>query len=251
MKHFSVWVKEKFNHDINFVHKPGADGVVGLKFLVASTDKNILGFTNCSSLAAAELSHNIDVNYISATRRYSTVLVSSRKNIDMNNLIAELKNTDKIYTWGHSSTVHVFQIHQFFNKVGPMSTQTLVPYKGGGQVVIDLLSSNIDFAFLAMGTVKEYISSGKLTLVASNFRIADPVYVLEENFPLWHDLSGFCIVMPMGADSEKIKQWQQWIEEYLKDPKVLAHFSTDYSKPFRPGPNEMKSIVSTMKRFIE
>lgn len=253
MKHFANWLKKNYNYDLNFTYRPGADGLVGLRSLNNTTEPKTLGLTNISSLAMAEKKHDLRFKYVTATRRYSTVLVSKleNKNLSVNELIKNLNQTDKIYTWGYSSTVHTFQLQQFFNLSSPKRSQTLVPYKGGGQVVIDLLSGNIDFAFLAMGTVKEYVHSGRLNLLASNFTLQNfEVFVFEQHNRSWIDLSGFCIILPANADQETINKWLKLTRDYLNDLSVQEDFAKEFSKSFTHGPIELQRLIEEMKPHL-
>lgn len=105
----------------------------------------------------------------------------------------------------------------------------LVPYKGQGPMLIDLLSGNLDGAFLFSTLAVEHIKNNKLFAVAvtSPSRLSDlpdtPSFK-ETGINGLSNLSWNMVFSNQSNDKQLIKTIQHALEKILQDPAIIEKF---------------------------
>jgi tripartite-type tricarboxylate transporter receptor subunit TctC len=245
-RHMEKYFLDRKNIKMVVMYKPGAEGLVGLQEIAKSTDTNsVVGLVTIASLAEAS-KNNLDFEYITATHKFVAVLATNSKT-KIKNYKEFIKkvNSNNSYAYGHNSSGQISNFNQLISNTGSNSDIVKVPYKGAGAVVIDLLAGNIDFIMLPYSLVKQYIDSGKLTVLASTTSIPELVNIpaVEKKYKNWLDITGYCFILPKGAANLEIEFWTKNLQDYLNDPETKEYYKTQYATAYPFGPVYIKTLI--------
>jgi tripartite-type tricarboxylate transporter receptor subunit TctC len=128
---------------------------------------------------------------------------------------------------------------------------THVPYKGGGQAVIDLIAGHVDLNFDGVATVLPHVRSGKLKPlgVASLHRVtqlpAVPT-ISESGVPGFEAASWFGVFAPAATPPEIVAKLSDELLKFLKSPDIIRRVSEMGAKLADPNtPAEYGRFVQT------
>lgn len=253
-KHFQQYLKDKKNINLVFVYRPGAESLVGSQVINQSPkDGSVIGYTNIAGLASVIKNHNMEFEYVTATRTYPTALVTNSQSSirTFDDLLTKL-NSGNVFSFGYSSPMPKIQIKQLLDKT-KHTPQVLVPYKGSSATLNDLLGNHIQLAPLNYAVVRDHIKSNKLRMLAITYPVEgiDGVTVLNKRYSNWMDANGYCVILPDGTPPHVVEFWQKIFNEYLKDPETLKEFAKDQSNPLPIGPTELKKLVSDIIKMLD
>ena len=235
------------------IYKPGADGLIAMREL-ANMPKD--GF-NISVTTAGVLAYQ----ELKDTDKCCTAITGIRDSIgafvvNANSSIKTFDDLEKAVKqgddvkFGYGAPGQRMVLDQFFEFAKPSKAPLLVPYKGGGPVINDLLAGHIDAAQVPLVIAKAHIDAGKLRLIATTRAKVDgfaSVPMVEDKYPKWKELDGFAVVTPAGADPEAVKFWTGFLKEYVGNKQVQQDFAKDYtiSAPF--GTKGVSDTVTASK----
>jgi tripartite-type tricarboxylate transporter receptor subunit TctC len=235
------------------VYRPGADGLIAMRELSnMPKDGFNISVTTAGVLAYQELKD---------TDKCCTTITGIRDSIGafvvhpnspiktLDDLEKAVKQGDDI-KFGYGAPGQRMVLDQFFEFAKPSKAPLMVPYKGGGPVINDLLAGHIDAAQVPMVIVKSHIDAGKLRLIATTRAKIDgyaSVPMVEDKYSKWKELDGFAVVTPAGADPEAVKFWTAFLKEYTGSKQVQQDFAKDFtiSAPF--GTKSISDTVTASK----
>lgn len=229
------------------VYKPGAEGSIAMSELETG-DRKTVGLATSGVVAYYRLKEpNNSLTILTGIRTSVMAMVtSSNNNIktleDLNKQVA--LNTETNFGYG-APTQHMI-INQYLARVGAVSGQNVVPYKGAGPVIKDLIGNHIDVAVVPLSVAITQIESDKLTLLAIASGTSDlySAPVLAKIFTNWRDFDGMLVVTSKNTDSDVVKFWEQFLQEYLNDVSVQKEVAQDHSVSMQYGTTVIESIVS-------
>jgi tripartite-type tricarboxylate transporter receptor subunit TctC len=130
----------------------------------------------------------------------------------------------------------------------------MVPYKGGGPVVNDLLGGHIDVAAVPLSIVRSHVDAGKVKLLGlasrSPFEGYAGVPLMKNKYPKWEEFDGFAFVAEKNVDKDALTWWTNFLKEYLNDESVKKDFAKELTVPVEFGTENLeRTIKSSMKRL--
>jgi tripartite-type tricarboxylate transporter receptor subunit TctC len=217
------------------VYRPGADGLIAMREL-ANMPKD--GF-NISVTTAGVLAYQ----ELRDSDKCCTAITGIRDSVgafvvNPNSPIKTLEDLENAVRrgddvkFGYGAPGQRMVLDQFFEFVKPSKEPLVVPYKGGGPVVNDLLAGTIDAAQVPLNIVKSHVDAGKLRLIAtvrSKVEGYSTTPMIEDRYPKWRDFDGFAVVAPAGANAEAIKFWSVFLKEYVSNKQVQQDFIKDHT----------------------
>lgn len=225
------------------IYKPGADGSIAMNELSKMPkDGFTISVTTVGVLAYNELKHpGQELTAITGIRDSIGAFVthpnSPIKSLD--DLEKSLKNGDNI-KYGYGAPGQRMMLDQLFEMAKTSKDPIMVPYKGGGPVVNDLLGGHIDVAQVPFSIVKVHVDSGKVRLLALTRAKVDGynVPLIESKYPKWKEFDGFAVAAPKGADAAAVKFWTDFLKGYVNDKQVQKDFASDLTiiSPFGSKP---------------
>jgi len=101
-----------------------------------------------------------------------------------------------------------------------------VPYKGGGQAVVDLVSGHVPVAVLGSAPLMPQVNAGRVKLLAVTSKtrakaLPDVPTLAELGFPDMDIAQWFGAVAPAGTPNEAITRLSAAYNKALADPKVM------------------------------
>jgi tripartite-type tricarboxylate transporter receptor subunit TctC len=104
---------------------------------------------------------------------------------------------------------------------------TMVPYKGGGPVAIDLIAGQVPAAVSSLGTLAEHARAGKVRLLAVSSAqrwpgLPDVPTFAESGYPQLTRLDWFGVFMPAGTPPERVRALHAAVAAAAQTPDVVA-----------------------------
>jgi tripartite-type tricarboxylate transporter receptor subunit TctC len=123
-----------------------------------------------------------------------------------------------------------------------------VPYRGGGQLITDLITGKVDFAFATAATTWPHVQTGRLrALVVPTARRsalfpAVPT-IAESGVPGFDVVNWYGLVAPRATPAPVIDTLHAAVEEALRDPEILRQFAIQGLEPLPSGPEEFGAFM--------
>lgn len=236
------------------VYKPGADGLIGMNELAKlPKDGYHISVATSGNIATYQIKNNTSdlTPLIGIRNSMSAVVVNSNSNIKTFEEYENAIKNDPNFNFGFGAPGQRMLINQLIEMMKVANKPAMIPYKGGAQVVTDLLGGHITSAMVPFNIVASHIDSGALRLIAINASSVLPKYpsatLLQKKYPAWQDFDWYCLVLPPDTSPEIRKTWVNFMKQYLSDTTVLTEFAQEYAEPVK---QDQKSVEATVKTFI-
>lgn len=124
----------------------------------------------------------------------------------------------------------------------------VVNYKGGGQLITDLVGNSLNIAFMGYTAVIPYQTTKKLKLLATVGRNRSPVLpdvptVAESGFGYLEGDTWYALFAPQGTPPDIAESIAATVREALKDPELRKSFATLGGVPLGTTPAEFANMV--------
>jgi len=148
-------------------------------------------------------------------------------------------------TSGVGSNQHV--VGEWFAKEAGLKMEH-VPYRGAGQAINDLVAAHVKMAWLGPTALMPHYKAGTVELLAQSASKRAPtlqeVPTLEEaGFKGLVLDAWYAAFVPKGTPAEIVGKLNKEMNESLKDPKLLANFTTGAVEPIGGTPDEMGKLA--------
>jgi tripartite-type tricarboxylate transporter receptor subunit TctC len=125
-----------------------------------------------------------------------------------------------------------------------------VPYRGGGGALIgDLLSGQVQVSFLAMATTTGYIRADKLRALAvtsaTRLEALPDIPTVDEFMPGYEAVAWEGLCAPKNTPPSLINQLNNEINTWLADPKVKKQVADFGGMPMPMSPADFGKFVAT------
>jgi tripartite-type tricarboxylate transporter receptor subunit TctC len=218
-------------------NKPGAGGNVASEFVARSKPDGytLLVALDTTLTVNPTLYKNLQIDPASALRPLSIMAQNSNMLVvhpsipvkSVPEFVAYAKQHPITYGHGgNGSPGHL--IMEYFRMLAGFPG-TAVPYRGNTQVVLDLLSGEIKFGFIATGGVIKYVRSGKLKALAvsGDHRIkAAPEIptIAESGYPGFDVEVSYVVLAPAGVPAPVAERLERDIRAALHSPDIENRF---------------------------
>ena len=238
---------------------PGAGGIKGVHEIVrAPKDGYTIGLTTSNIVVTPSLYEKMpydllkDVTPISIIAADSFVLVVNPAvpAANLKELIALAKSQPgKLnYASPGSGTVPHLVAELFCTEAGVKITH--VPYKGGSQIITDVIGGHVEMAFLTVGQSAQLVKAGKLrALGVSSLKrssaLPDVPTIAESGLPNFSYVGWVTIIGPANMPQSVVKKLNGAILEALKLKEVQDAFAAKGSEVLGTTPEEAAKIFET------
>jgi tripartite-type tricarboxylate transporter receptor subunit TctC len=157
-------------------------------------------------------------------------------------LIAEARRRPRELNWGYSgvgTSGHLAGL--LLDSKAAIETEG-VPYRGGGQLMTDLLAGRLDYAFATAPTALPNVESGKLRALAvptaQRSRLLPEVpTIAEAGVPGYDASNSYGLLAPRGTPPAVIEKAAMALRTALEAPDVIAALARQgfEAKPSSPG----------------
>jgi tripartite-type tricarboxylate transporter receptor subunit TctC len=124
-----------------------------------------------------------------------------------------------------------------------------VPYRGGGQLITDILSGKVDFAIATAATVLPHIEAGRLRALAvptpqrSPLLPDVPTMAEAANLPGYEVANWYGLMGPRALPRPIVDRMNAVLNEALRDPEVVANLAKHGLEPAPSTPEEFTAII--------
>jgi tripartite-type tricarboxylate transporter receptor subunit TctC len=128
-----------------------------------------------------------------------------------------------------------------------------VPYKGGGQALVDLLGGQVNLSLIVAGNGIKHAKAGKLTALAITSPTRHPSApevptFAESGYPDFSLLNWYAIMAPAGTPRAVVERLSREIGKAMHDPAVVERVNAAGLDPVTGTPAELEALV---RRDIE
>jgi len=245
-RHFEKWAANK-NIKLNPIYKPGAEGLIGMNEIAGMPkDGYHISFGTAGTAAIQKIKNpSAEIEIVTGIKNSITAFVAHKDSgiSSINDLTKMNSVTMAVGAPGQKMTME-----QLLEISKGSIKGKLIPYKGGGPVVQDIIGNHVQFAAVPMQIVKAHIDAGTLKLLAvgskNSLKDFPSVPTIYKIYPDWKDNDGFGVFMPKGSNPTAVKFWSNLLKEYMADPKVQEDFVKDYNEPFKFGSVEFEKVIT-------
>ena len=238
---------------------PGAGGVVGTQQLVrAPKDGSTIGMVSDNHVIIPSIYKNLpydpikDITPISIMLKGTLILVTNTA-LPVNNvqeLIKLAKSQPGKLTYGSAGNGSVLHLAGalFCSEAGVNITH--VPYKGGGQLVTDVIGGHVNMGVIAMASVAGQIKAGKLRALAVTTQKRSPEFpdvptMEEAGLPNYRFDTWIACIAPAKLPEPVVQRLNAAVLETLKLKEVREGFFVQGLTPVGSSPEEAKRHFET------
>jgi len=123
-----------------------------------------------------------------------------------------------------------------------------VPYRGGGQVMTDLIAGQVQVIFMGLAVAIEHIKSGKLRALAvttaTRANVLPDIPTVGEFVPGYEASAFWGVGAPRNTPAEIIDKLNKQINAGLSDPKIETHLADGGSTALALSPAEFGNLLA-------
>jgi len=136
---------------------------------------------------------------------------------------------------------------ELFKKIAGIS-MVMVPYKGGGPAMTDVMAGNIPVMFSSVTQALPHVRNHRLKLLAIGGARRSPVLpdvptVAESGYPGYEVSVWWGLAAPTGVPRGPMQTLHKEITAVLKDPETLKRLAAEAAEPRLAGPREFRKII--------
>src|SRR5262245_4801770 len=249
------WLSERLGQPFVIDNRPGGGGNIGTEAVVrAAPDGYMLlmvgGWNTINATLCDKLNFNFirDIAPVAGIIRTPLVVVvhPSFPAKTVPEFIAYAKaNPRKVTMAASPGSPHVSG--ELFKMMASID-MTHVPYRGGGQVMTDLIAGQVQVSFIGLAVAIEHIRSGKLRALAVTTATRSDVLpdtpTVGEFVPGYEATGWFGVGAPKNTPTEIIDKLNKEINDALTDPKMKARLADLGGTPMPMTPADFTEFIA-------
>jgi tripartite-type tricarboxylate transporter receptor subunit TctC len=245
---------KRLDQQVNVENHPGADGLIGTRRAIESKPDGHTFLVQLPSLVLIRHLPNFkgvdpatQLLPVSAYSVLSGVYVANAA-IPGNTLAEVVKHCRTATTpcsFGTTENTARLRLQMLAKEVPSM---IVVNYKGGGQLITDLLGNNVNVASMGYTAVIPHMKSGTLKVLMSSGTQRSPVlpdvqHSIEAGFPQLTGETWYGLFAPLGTPPEITESVAAAVRDSLKEESLLKSFAILGASPIGNTPAEFTRMV--------
>jgi tripartite-type tricarboxylate transporter receptor subunit TctC len=123
-----------------------------------------------------------------------------------------------------------------------------VPYKGGGQAIVDLMAGHVQVGFLNILETLPQINAGRLRGLAVSTSSRSPVVpntptVAEAGVPGFEVIQWSGVLGPAGLPKQVVAKWNRDVNGILSRPEMRERFVSSGADPGGGSPEQFGALI--------
>jgi len=243
---------------------PGADGVIGTRKVIDAKPNGLTLLVQLPSLTLIKhlptfkgidpLAQLVPVSAFSALPGVVTANAALPIK-SMEQLVRYCKSAATPCSVGTTENMARLQA-RILGEESALPTLVVANYKGGGQMITDLVANNISFAIAGSTAVMPFVKTGALRVVMTmgdkrSAVLPDVPTAIEAGFASFDATTWYGFFAPKGTPAEIQQGIAAAVREAVKSEDVRKSFATIGAEPVGNTPAEFTAMVQREARRIE
>lgn len=124
-----------------------------------------------------------------------------------------------------------------------------IPYRGGGQLIADILSGKVDFAFATAATTLEHVQTGRLHALAvptaeRSALVPQVPTMAETGVPGYAVLNWYALVGPKGLPPAVVRETNAALHAALRDAETVQKLAQQGIEPLPSTPDACAAFMA-------
>ncbi len=252
---FAQKLTESWGQSVVVENRPGADGVIGSEVIMAAPPDGhslmlVVAAHVINPFVKTRLPFDVLKDFtpvtLVAASPWVVVVNPSVPAQNIRELIALAKAQPGKLTFGSSEPSSRLAGEQF--KVQAGVDLLHIPYKGGSQIMADLLGGHIQVGFTSVLTVLQHYKSGKLRVLGVGGRNRSPSMpdiptVIEGGLPGYETSAWYGMYAPPGTPADVAQKIQREVARITNLPEVRERLTQLGAEPVANTPEEFAAFA--------
>lgn len=253
----------RWNQPVNVENHPGADGLIGTRRAIEAKPD---GHTFLVQLPSLVLIRHLPsfkgtdpATQLLPVTAYSVLsgIYVANAAIPANNLkelIAYCRTATQPCSFGTTENTARLRLQMLQSTHLP--SMIVVNYKGGGQLINDLIGNTVNIGSMGYTAVLPHMNSGKLKVLMSSGRERSPVLpdvqsAPESGFPELVGETWYGLFAPLGTPKPILDSVAAAVREAIKDEGVLKSFAVLGATPIGNTPEAFAQMIREESERLE
>lgn len=247
-----------WNQPVIVENAPGADGLIGTRRVIDARPDGYTLLVQIPSLALIRHQpafRGVDplphLEPITAMSKSPAIIVANAQlpGNTLSELAGHCRSAEPPCSTGTTENIARISSRMFASDIAARDL-IVVNYKGGGGMIADLLSNQINMSFMGLAAALPHYRSGKLKILAVMDRQRTPFApqvptTVEAGFPEYQSVTWFGLFAPKGTPPLVVDSIAAAVREAVRDKGVADAFATAGAEPLANSPQEFAAMVRT------
>ena len=253
-RQLSKELSRRWEQPVNVENYPGADGLIGSRRAIeAKPDGHTLLVQLPSLVLIRHLPNFKGVDPVTQLMPVSAFSVLSGVYVantaipgnTLGEVLRHCNTAPKPCSFGTTENTARLRMKMLAVEIPSM---IVVNYKGGGQLITDLMGNSVNVGSMGYTAVIPHMKSGTLKVLMTSGKLRSPVLpdvptATESGFPQMTGETWYGLFAPLGTPTTITQSVAAAVREALKDPALLKSFAVLGASPIGNTPEEFAKLI--------
>ena len=259
-RYLAAKLSERMNRQVIVDNRPGADGVIGSDMVAkAAPDGYTLLIISVSYAMNAAL-HKLPYDPVKSFTAISQIgigpgVIAVTPALPVGNIKQLIALAKARPGQLHYASSGIGGVNHFAGELFKIATQTdivHVPYKGGGQAMVDVMAGHVEVLFNALTSALPHIRSGKLKALGVGGLKSSPalpnvaaIPAIADTVPGYESAVWWGVLAPAGLPHTIVARLNSEIAAAMRDPQMVKRLEADAAEVVVTSPEAFGAMVAS------